>query len=298
MSQSSKTILFENLQFDHNSTVNLALDNTPATFPIHWHTFGEVILAMEDNIVMTVQSRNYRLNKNDILFIWPGELHDTLSSPGDGSYMILQFANNMLSYNTDMLLMQSYILNRHYVSCSAAPEYSEKIIQYMNEIRVLFSKQLPLTNLRISVIMQQIFLILYDYCTEPNAIDPQEIYTSKLNSLQAVTRACCYITENCEKNLSLDTVADYAGISKYHFSRIFKEHTKTSFCDYLALQRIQKAILLFENPDISIAEAAFQAGFGSIASFNRCFRKYKNCTPSDYRTLLQKEMPGTSATSI
>lgn len=137
--------------------------------------------------------------------------------------------------------------------------------------------------------MHHIFLLLFDYCTDPRHADLPEQTTNRLHSIQAVTKACCYIAENCEKNLTLDTVAEYAGISKFHFSRLFKEYTKSTFCDYLAIQRIQKAVLLFENSEISITEAAFQSGFGSIASFNRCFRKYKNCTPSDYHTLLRRD---------
>lgn len=283
------SILFENLQFDNNYSINVSQQKAPTSFPLHWHTFGELVLALEDDVVLTVQTRRYTLKKNDILFIWPGELHDTVSTPGPGSHLIIQFTNALLTGNADVSMMQSYILNKHRLSYEAAPDYASQIAGHMLQVRDMFARQLPLNNLRMSLSIQHIFLALFDYCMESSAAEQPETRFSRLHSIQAVTNACCYIAENCEKNLSLDTVAEYVGLSKFHFSRIFKEHTKSNFCDYLAMQRIQKAILLFEDPEISIAEAAFQSGFGSIASFNRCFKKYKNCTPSDYRTLLRQE---------
>jgi transcriptional regulator GlxA family with amidase domain len=46
---------------------------------------------------------------------------------------------------------------------------------------------------------------------------------------------------------------------------------------------VQKAEQLLASTNLSIAEIALQAGFDSIPSFNRIYRKIRNCAPSQYR---------------
>jgi len=40
---------------------------------------------------------------------------------------------------------------------------------------------------------------------------------------------CDYINSHCTEELTLDDISAMAGFSKYHFSRLFKEFTNTSF---------------------------------------------------------------------
>ena len=98
-----------------------------------------------------------------------------------------------------------------------------------------------------------------------------------------------YIHTHYTKNISLDTIAGIAGFSKFHFSRLFKQFTNMSFYDYLNKERIQVAETLLLNHKLSITEVAFQSGFSSIATFNRVFKKFKNCTPTEFRTLYQNK---------
>ncbi|MDE6517850.1 MAG: helix-turn-helix domain-containing protein, partial [Acetatifactor sp.] len=44
----------------------------------------------------------------------------------------------------------------------------------------------------------------------------------------------------------------------------------------------------------SITEVALQAGFASISTFNRLFKQYKNCTPSEYRSRNSQTLLGDS----
>lgn len=281
--KSTNQFFYENLQFQNEYTLNTSYENAPISFPTHWHTVGEIVLAASDDSHFCVQSKEYRLNKGDILFIWPGELHSTAYAE---SHLIVQYYDYLLNLFPDLILMQNTILSRHHVSASVSENSAKEIAQHMQQIHTAFTLKTPMNNLRMSLSLYHILLAFYDYCctSTEDQIGPNS--SPRLQTFQTISKACCYISENCERDLSLDEVANYVGISKFHFSRSFKEYTQTNFSDYLTKQRIQHAILLFGNPDISIAEAAFQSGFGSIASFNRCFKKEKNCTPSEYRNML------------
>ena len=96
-----------------------------------------------------------------------------------------------------------------------------------------------------------------------------------------------YIDTHYTEDLTLEDMADIIGFSKYHFSRLFKQYTNFTFCDYLKHRRIQAAEMLLEQPEYSITEVALQAGFPSISTFNRIFKEYKNCTPTEFRNMHQ-----------
>lgn len=280
-----ESFFYENAHFDYNYSVNASWENSPTSFPTHWHNFGEIVCAASDHSVFEIQGKTYTLQKDDILFIWPGELHSTIQAE-PRSHLIIQYYNHLLNTFSDMSFLQSQVLSRHYVSRDALHSPAEEIARYMYEIRDVFHVKVPMVNTRMCLSLYHILLLFYDYCSADNLASSFESGTARLKTQQAIANACCYISEHCEQDLSLDEVADFVGLSKFHFSRSFREYTQSSFSDYVAKQRIQQAILLFENRDISIAEIAFQSGFGSIASFNRCFKKEKNCTPSEYRDLM------------
>ena len=45
------------------------------------------------------------------------------------------------------------------------------------------------------------------------------------------------------------------------------------------------AEMYLNQPDLSILDVALQSGFKSLSTFNRVFKSYKNCTPSEYRKM-------------
>lgn len=282
----TKQYFYENLQFEHDYSITSTDENLPTQFPTHWHTVGEIVSATRDDSIFNVQGKEYRLNKGDILFIWPGELHATIRVPPE-PYLMIQFYNSLLDVFPDMSLLKNEVFSRHYLPGSEPNSPAAEIIGYMKEIKQTNHRDIPLNNIRMSLSLYHMLLAFYDYCRNSKESSVQNAKGVRLHTLETIAQACCYISENCSRELSLDEVAEHVGLSRFHFSRSFKAYTQSNFSDYLAKQRIQKAILLFKNPDISIAEAAFSSGFGSIASFNRCFKKEKNCTPSEYRNLFQ-----------
>ena len=101
-----------------------------------------------------------------------------------------------------------------------------------------------------------------------------------------------YIDKNYTEDLSLDVVSGVAGFSKFHFSRLFKQFTDMSFYDYLNQRRVCAAEALLLDPDIPITEIAMRSGFSSISTFNRVFKSFKECTPSEFKKMYHtKRLP-------
>ena len=97
-----------------------------------------------------------------------------------------------------------------------------------------------------------------------------------------------YIDNNYMYDITLDELADVAGYSKYHFSRIFKQYNSMSYIQYINARRTKAAEQLLFEPDIPITEVAMRSGFKSLTTFNRIFKDIKHCTPTDFKKLLEK----------
>ena len=109
--------------------------------------------------------------------------------------------------------------------------------------------------------------------------------TPGLSDREVIASSIDYINGHYRENLSLDDVADFAGVSRYCFSRLFKKQTGYFFKDYLCQKRLQVAVDLLTRTDAPMRDVALQSGFGSVATFNRVFRENKGCTPTQYRAI-------------
>ena len=97
-----------------------------------------------------------------------------------------------------------------------------------------------------------------------------------------VNEAINYIMTNIENDISLDDVADYCHISKFHFSRIFKEETGETFMEFLIRTRMEKARELLEHTSLKNYEIAERVGFADPHYFGISFKKMTGQTPTEY----------------
>lgn len=84
-------------------------------------------------------------------------------------------------------------------------------------------------------------------------------------------------------DLSLQDVADQAGMSASSFSRAFKENVGKSFKEYVDDLRLLRARQLLSDSNLPIEQIALQVGYENITSFYRFFKKYVGIAPGEYR---------------
>jgi len=105
-------------------------------------------------------------------------------------------------------------------------------------------------------------------------------YTQRINTVFA------YIDDNLDTDLSLETIAQIAHYSPYHFHRIFNTITNEPLNVYVNRKRIEKAAgLLYRKKEVSITNIYLQCGFNSAASFTKSFKKYYKISPSEFRKI-------------
>ena len=92
-----------------------------------------------------------------------------------------------------------------------------------------------------------------------------------------------YIDNNLSQSIKLEDLATHVGISKFHFSRLFKKSLGLSPHQYVMQQRIELAKQLLLTSNMSISDVALECGFNSHAHMGKYFRQIVGITPKAYR---------------
>lgn len=103
---------------------------------------------------------------------------------------------------------------------------------------------------------------------------------------QRVKQAMLYIRIHHAEPISLDDIADSISVSKSECCRCFKRTIQMTPFEYLMKYRIYEAsrqILDNYDKDHSISDLALSVGFNNISYFNKLFKRYLDCTPTQYR---------------
>jgi AraC-like DNA-binding protein len=83
--------------------------------------------------------------------------------------------------------------------------------------------------------------------------------------------------------LDVAALAGAAGLSKAHFSRLFKRAYGETPHGYLLTRRLERAAALLRDTDRTVADICMQVGLSSVGSFTTSFKRMFGCTPTDYR---------------
>lgn len=96
-------------------------------------------------------------------------------------------------------------------------------------------------------------------------------------------RAVAAMASRLDQPFDLNNLAEAAGMSEFHFSRLFKKATGLSPSQYFIRQRVAKAQQLLQETDSSIIEIGLTVGYSSPSHFAQIFRRETGLSPSDYR---------------
>jgi YesN/AraC family two-component response regulator len=103
-----------------------------------------------------------------------------------------------------------------------------------------------------------------------------------------IQRALIFMRKHFARTITLTDVAREAGLSRFHFCRLFHHETGVRFHEYLhALRVTQAKELLAGDRYVRVSEVAYAVGFNDLSHFDRTFRKMVGHSPSQYRRSLR-----------
>ncbi|MDM0110083.1 AraC family transcriptional regulator [Variovorax sp. J22R24] len=101
--------------------------------------------------------------------------------------------------------------------------------------------------------------------------------------LRRLLRAKDRIDAASHEEWPVGRLAQVSGVSEAHFARSFKQAFGSPPHRYLLTRRIERAITLLRETDLSITDIAFDTGWASLGTFGRTFRDITGDSPSAVR---------------
>ncbi|MFI5356369.1 MAG: helix-turn-helix domain-containing protein [Opitutales bacterium] len=99
----------------------------------------------------------------------------------------------------------------------------------------------------------------------------------------ALERARQFAETHLAQPLTVDDLAAQAGLSRYHFSRLFAAHTGLPPATWLVEQRVKEAARLLRGTRLTLKEIAAQCGFPNPNYLGRVFQRQTGMPPATYR---------------
>jgi len=104
-----------------------------------------------------------------------------------------------------------------------------------------------------------------------------------INEGDLVVKVKNFVMSHLEGDLALPVLAEAMGVSESYLRAVFREETGVSVGNFVRSVRLVRATHLLEREDHGLSEVARMAGFASLTSFTRAFRRMYDLTPSAYR---------------
>lgn len=234
-------------------------------FPAHWHIQCEILYVLAGEITAGVNQRTYQLHKGDMVVAGSNDIHYYHSH--NSRTLLCIFHPEILGQRSGWPHDASFLQ-----PCIRAEQITVSERETM--LKLLEYKSLHTFMLRgyINLLCGSL----------EKKLRPAESLISG-ESRKPIAAALDYIERNYSSEIDLQMIADNINLSKYHFSRKFKNYTGMSIPQYINLMRLHKAEKALITTDKSIATIAFECGFASLRNFNRAFQQKNRITPSAMR---------------
>jgi AraC family transcriptional regulator len=95
-----------------------------------------------------------------------------------------------------------------------------------------------------------------------------------------------YLHAHLAESISLETLAELAELSPFHFSRVFKQTTGITPLQFVTRERMLQAWQLIRETSRSLIEIALEVGYTSPSHFAQVFRRTVGVAPTQFRNAL------------
>ena len=246
---------------------------------LHYHDELEFLPVFNGTFCCKVDGIDYIAHAGEIIFINSGVPHETECLEPETRSGLLQFRES--SYlDRDIQKVIKYSVK--FQNLDGAPVLILKSKEIYAAISRIFIESQEKQNAYEVMIKSHILRIIAQLYRDGILSDGEQVYASA--AVQKILPAMMYINQHYGEEVTLEAVSGMMGFDRSYFCRIFKSATGATFTEYLNFVRICKAEKMLSSTTRSILDISADVGFCSVSYFNKLFKKYKNCSPSFYRT--------------
>ena len=232
--------------------------------------FYVLIFMLERYLYFTEDGRELELEKGDWYIQSPGLLQQGLKGCPAPSYYYIHFSAQGTEFSHP---------------------YEDYTADSMDDTKIFLKKYGRFDIKRIKPVIEQL-----DFCyrTAPfDRLNLQSLFLSVLNNLtfpspkeeghELARKVILYISENYNKDINCDRIAENFHFSTEYINRRLKQYCGLSPGQYLQQVRLARAMELLSNTDHILPYIASEVGYHDVTVFQKAFRKAADMSPGRWR---------------
>ncbi len=265
-------------------------DSHPDHFA-HYHEFLELLYLIDGKMNVWLNDRLYPFEEGELIVINSNETHRLCSLAPESRYLVIKFTPKLLFTFQQTPKETQYILPFLAQHSEQPRVYSKQFVESTNIRNYLFDavnewKEKDIGyELALKGDVLKIIRCVVAFLSKQGI--NVRVSAAGGNIQQTISEILEYINENF-RTASEKDVADRFSISYSYFSRSFKQMMNMSFKEYINYLKINEAQRMLITSGKSITEISAELGFSSSSHFINVFKKYKDCSPKQYKKNIEK----------
>lgn len=246
------------------------------TFGPHKHLRIEINYVKKGNCILHLQNESISFKENEMMIICSNVEH--LFEAGSEETTLMQ-----LEFLPEIFLRFNPLSRPEQGDLPPVTIFSEenRLIKIVNNVRIMRAVQRIVNELNqkskyyqylVVMYYAELLILIYRYL--------DEVYLP-IGTNESLRKAISYIRLNYQMNITAGDIATYTNVGERYLRKLFSQYLNLSPVDYLNQIRINKAIELLRNTEMSIKEVCFACGFQSPQYFSRLFKQQMGITPRE-----------------
>ncbi|MDC7287924.1 AraC family transcriptional regulator [Blautia schinkii] len=292
--------LLERIQYQSNSlpisTCADFFDNyLNGEFNYHWHEEFEFGLVLKGSVEYHITQGKHEyacktLKQGEGVFVNTKALHMARQLEPDTQMFDCEFPSSFFSFQMSGPIYKKNILPIIKlpvpgIFLSPENEKEREMIGSLYELHKLAPDTLGY-ELKCIELVCQIWRELLSLAADMK--DFPKIQNSELIQEQRIRAMLSFIHTHYGEDISIDSIAEAANVSRSECFRCFKEIIRKTPIEYLCEYRLSRAAQLLAGTDETIFHISYSCGFNSASYFSKLFKEKCGLSPGQFRQSTQK----------
>jgi len=229
-------------------------------FPLHRHEhLAEWLWVESGELELTANAECLTLGPGALVLIPPGQWHAlSFASSSEQRYQRLLVTHPLKSVNNAI--------------CFTYPAHPAFLASVIDELGRELQHSAPASSKQAQLLLNWLYAT-----AKPQSAPTQTAASSK------TARILHQMEETCHLPFSLESTAAASGLSKFHFSRYFKDSVGQTPLQFVVSCRMERARQLLLASEQSVADIARLCGYKSATQFHAVFTRQHGSTPKRFR---------------